>query len=259
MKTCPNCKSNHNKPGTYCSRSCSNISRGPRSEETKAKIRAAALANPVGVAKTKTGGANVKGSKRAPRMQTLCATCGQKFETLISNIKKFCSKSCIRLGGTRQGSGRAKTGYYQGIYCGSTYELAFLIWNIDHNKKIKRCEQFFPYTYNGKTHFYYPDFAVDDMIYEIKGRFQEVDAIKIATCNAILIDKNEIQPYIEYVTTKYGCHKSKLHHLYDSNKMIECKCCGTQFIPVRKKSIFCSQSCSAKTNRLKSKYFNKSL
>ena len=41
-------------------------------------------------------------------------------------------------GGYRPGSGRAKTGYYKGIYCGSTYELAWVIYQIDNNKDFSR-------------------------------------------------------------------------------------------------------------------------
>lgn len=40
MKICPHCSREHEKPGTFCSRSCVNRHRGPRSPETVEKIRA---------------------------------------------------------------------------------------------------------------------------------------------------------------------------------------------------------------------------
>lgn len=255
MKVCPNCKTDHAKSGIYCSRSCANIARGPRSQETKDKIRAAVLANPTGVAKTRTGGSNIKGSKRAKRLYIACKTCGTEFETLASDPRRFCSKTCVRKGGIRNGSGRAKTGYYKGVYCGSTYELAFLIWNMDHGENISRCTESYEYQYQGKIHVYWPDFKIDDMIYEIKGRMQEVDQFKIDSCSAVLIDHERIRPYIDYVCEKYGCHKSKMWILYDSNKSYSCRHCGNQFVPSRKVSMFCSRACSARTNRLKARWY----
>jgi len=255
MKVCPNCKTDHNKSGIYCSRSCANIARGPRSQETKDKIRAAVLANPSGVAKTKVGGSNIKGIKRAKRLFVQCKTCGVGFETLASDPRRFCSAPCVRRGGQRNGSGRAKTGYYKGIYCGSTYELAFLIWNLDHGENISRCDRSFTYEYHGETRIYWPDFKIDDKIYEIKGRLQEVDHLKISSCSAILIDQLKIKPYIEYVSKKYNCHKHKLWTLYDSNNLINCQFCGNQFAPPRKTAMFCSRACSARTNRLKAKWY----
>lgn len=259
MKTCQNCNASHSGSGKYCSRSCANKARGPRSQETRDKIRAAVLANPAGIAKTKVGGSHIKGSKRAKRITLACKTCGSEFETLASDPRKFCSKPCIRRGGARHGSGRAKTGYYNGIYCGSTYELAFLIWNLDNKKNISRCDQSFIYHYNGKSHIYWPDFKVDNAIYEIKGRMQDVDQIKIATCSAILIDKDAIRPYIDYVCKKYNLHRDNLWTLYSSNKTMDCQLCGNPFTPKRKSSMFCSQSCAVKTNRLKARWYQQPL
>lgn len=37
-KNCPQCGVEHRKKGNFCSQSCHNIFRGPRSEETKEKI-----------------------------------------------------------------------------------------------------------------------------------------------------------------------------------------------------------------------------
>lgn len=227
----------------------------PMSQETKDKIRAAVLANPSGIAQTKVGGLYIKGSKRAKRLIVQCKTCGTDFETLASDPRRFCSKPCVKRGGQRNGSGRAKTGYYKGIYCGSTYELAFLIWSLDHGEKISRCDQSFTYEYQGETRIYWPDFKIEDKIYEIKGRMQEIDQFKIASCSAILIDQQKIKPYIEYVSKKYGYHKDKLWMLYDSTETIKCQFCNNQFIPSRKTAIFCSRACAVKTNRLKARWY----
>ncbi len=101
------------------------------------------------------------------------------------------------------------------IYCGSTYELAFLIWHIDNNIKINRCDVSFEYEFEGKKHRYYPDFVIDNNIYEIKGRILPIDFVKIKAANAILIDKDEIKTYIKYVSKAYKVSKTKLYELYE--------------------------------------------
>jgi hypothetical protein len=121
----------------------------------------------------------------------------------------------VKRGGAREGSGRAKTGWYQGIYCGSTYELSFLIWHLDNGISIKRCTQKFVYTFNNESHTYYPDFEVNGTIFEIKGRIQDVDHVKVRAANAILVDKEQMKKYIVYVSEKYGIAKDKLYTLYN--------------------------------------------
>lgn len=81
---------------------------------------------------------------------------------------KFCTRVCAgraSVGGYRPGSGRAKTGYYKGIYCGSTYELAWVIFNIDNHIQFERFSGFIES--NGVK--YFPDFIQGNTIVEIKG------------------------------------------------------------------------------------------
>lgn len=238
----------HNK---FCSRSCSAIHSNTTrtksvSKEFVEKQRANALANPTGWAKSRIGGK----PNRAPREIRTCATCNNPFEILKSNPRFSCSRACARIGGAREGSGRAKTGYYKGIYCGSTYELAFLIWHLDHNRDIKRSINKFPYVFDSKSHTYHPDFEVDGVIYEIKGRVTDVDYVKVASCNAVMICGDNITPYITYVSTTYNLPKDKLWMLYDTKVKKSCDHCGSVFQPKTKKGLYCSQSCSLKANRL---------
>ena len=71
------------------------------------------------------------------------------------------------MGGYREGSGRSKSGYYKGIYCGSTYELCWVIYSLDHNIQFNR----FPGMIEENGLKYYPDFLLDDgkTIIETKG------------------------------------------------------------------------------------------
>ena len=66
-------------------------------------------------------------------------------------------------------SGRGKKGSYKGFWCDSTYELAYIIYCLDHNIPIRRNKEYFEYEYQGKQHRYYPDFIVNNELIEIKG------------------------------------------------------------------------------------------
>lgn len=86
-------------------------------------------------------------------------------------------------GGLRVGSGRGKKGWYKGFFCDSTYELVYIIYNIDNNIDFKRCNRIYTYTgFDGKTHKYYPDFElIDGSLVEIKGYYSPTVDLKIAS------------------------------------------------------------------------------
>lgn len=161
-----------------------------------------------------------------------CKNCGKNFTTHDSRDtrgRKYCSNKCreewlkinlySKLGGCRDGSGRSKSGWYKGIYCSSTWELAFLIYHLDHNLPIKRCTFYRTYEYNGVTHKYYPDFITNEGIIEIKGfRTKQWEAKQRANPDIITLYKEDMQKYIDYVKLKYTC---VLEELYDDSKPID--------------------------------------
>ena len=114
-------------------------------------------------------------------------------------------------GGYRQGSGRSKSGYYNGIYCGSTYELCWVIYNLDHAIKFTR----FPGKLEKDNVAYYPDFLLSDgkTIVETKGYEKQefVDKkTKVAESfgySVVVLRKEDLQYAFEYVTQKYGADK----------------------------------------------------
>jgi hypothetical protein len=115
-------------------------------------------------------------------------------------------------GGLRHGSGRGKKGRYKGFWCDSSWELAFVIWCLDNNKQLIRNLDYFNYEFEGKKHKYYPDFILDGVYYEIKGRkrgfYDEQTKAKISQFKKelIIIDNIEIKQYLNYVFQKYGKH-----------------------------------------------------
>lgn len=113
--------------------------------------------------------------------------------------------------------GNSKKGWYKGIFCDSTWELAFVVYYIEHNKNIKRCTEYLKYNYNNEEHLYLPDFITDEGIVEIKGRCDDKFFAKHKQYpNIKVIDSTLIKPYLKYVIDIYGIEFWKC--LYEENK-----------------------------------------
>lgn len=101
-----------------------------------------------------------------------------------------------------------KFGTYRGYHCDSSWELAFVIFNLDHNIVFYRNTESFPYEYNGTLHHYYPDFIVDNVYYEIKSFKNDKVYNKCRDFpkekQLVIIDQEKIQPYLDYCESTYG-------------------------------------------------------
>jgi hypothetical protein len=117
-------------------------------------------------------------------------------------------------GGLKEGSSRSKHGWYNGFWCDSSYELAYLIYCLDHNIKIERNKKYYEYEYEGKIHKYYPDFIVNNELVEIKNYESELTNAKLKSVNEkiTIYYRNTIKPFIDYVKQKYG---KKFIELYE--------------------------------------------
>lgn len=122
-------------------------------------------------------------------------------------------KNNPKSGGRRQGSGRGKQGWYKGFYCDSSWELAFVIYNLEHNIKFKRNNKKFYYFFNGEEHYWLPDFIIEDIYFEIKGYEDEKALAKHSSFKKQLkvLKQKEMKTYIEYVEEKYGKDYTKLY------------------------------------------------
>lgn len=122
-------------------------------------------------------------------------------------------KSNGKSGGCRKGSGIGKQGWYNGYWCDSSWELAYVIYNIEHNINFTRCNEVFEYLYEKMTHKYYPDFKEGDYYIEIKGYKNEkwIEKEKQFKKKLILIDKAKIDKYLDFAITKYGKDFTKLY------------------------------------------------
>ena len=102
--------------------------------------------------------------------------------------------------------GEAKRGWYKGYWCDSSWELAFVIYCLDHNIEIVRNTKNFPYPWRKGEQYYRPDFIVNGKYVEIKGYMDYRSKKKIANFPypLIIIDRYEIGEYLEYAKKKYG-------------------------------------------------------
>ena len=204
--------------GRFCNRHCAtiygNTHRPKRSAESKKKT-SISVKN------------SIKCQIAAERSRKIyhCKYCNKEFS--ISDIRDisgrlYCSKECKHkylsehTGGYRQGSGRGKQGWYKGIHCDSSWELAYLVYHLDHNLYIERCKEKRQYVWNNKQHTYYPDFITDDGIIEIKGYSTDQWKSKEEQNSDVkVLYKNEIKPYLDYVTNTYGTDFIKLYDGYN--------------------------------------------
>ena len=231
---CPKCskefeltisKNNYNKGKykKYCSRSCANSRQF--TEESKKKKSDSIKA----YYKDKNSNSIYYGNILTAYKCKYCDRIFNMHDQRDTGGRKFCSKECrskwmalniyAKAGGYRENSGRSHSGWYKGIYCSSTWELAFLIYHLDHNLSIKRCTFYRTYEYDGSIHKYYPDFITDIGIIEIKGfKTKQWEAKQQANPDIITLYKTDMQKYIDYVKSKYTC---VLEELYDNSKPMD--------------------------------------
>lgn len=99
-------------------------------------------------------------------------------------------------------------GWYKGIWCDSSWELAFLYYCLENNFEIERNHERFEYNYKGKIKGYYPDFKIKNEFYEIKGYKNEFYQSKCDQFpkdkKLVIIDKNNIKKYLDFIIIKIG-------------------------------------------------------
>lgn len=128
---------------------------------------------------------------------------------ISEKVKQFHKENPGRLGGYRKNGGKGKRGRYKGYWCDSSWELAYLIFHLEHGIPIQRNKEIFLYVKEGKTYKYTPDFIVDGFYVEIKGwdmgnnmkekyeYFPHKEKFK-------LLMENEMKVYLQYTIDKYG-------------------------------------------------------
>lgn len=207
---CIKCNKEHDGifgSGKYCSRSCANSRIFSIVSNDKRKI---------------SNSNKVPWNKglRSNWTQSKCIYCGNDLLYPNHTPKKYhldCWKKSS--GGDRRGSGRGKSGWYKGYWCDSSWELAWVVYNLENSIPFDRNTIGYEYQFNGRKCKYYPDFIIGDTFYEIKGRLSyekmdEKNKEKISQFKEklIVLYKSDMCLYINYTTKKYGKNYT---YLYD--------------------------------------------
>lgn len=151
--------------GRFCCRTCANTRK--HSEETKKKISDSMFSY------AKSDDINTS-TNRSAQLQAqyfanpgYCVICN-KLLPYSKRTNIFCSVECQTVYYAEHKGEQLRFNYkygtYKGYECDSSWELAFVMYCLDHNIKIERCKEFFRYTIDNKEHLYFPDFIVDNKI-----------------------------------------------------------------------------------------------
>ena len=187
-------------------------------------------------------GKNFDPNKRVKNGELIQWNKGKKFEDVydvekIKRLKEGCSKGGKalkgthlsearkknlsikakqnKLGGYTKGGGRGKHGWYKGYWCDSSWELAWVIYNLDHNIDFKRNTEKFPYIYNDKIKHFIPDFIINNEFIEIKGWKNKITEEKIKQFNypITVLYGDDLKEIFEYVIKSYGKDFIKLYEI----------------------------------------------
>lgn len=209
--------------GRFCSRACANTR--THSESTKLKIS-------ISVSKSSKTNKIIR-PKKPICIESICTICGNTFIRKSRKPRATCSEECLhklrvlksanamqRLGYRKTVYSQFKFGTYKGIECDSSWELAFLVYCLDHNIPIKRNVDGFAYVYDNLERTFFPDFLVENTYYEIKGVWSAQVVSKVEQFpkdkNLVVIDRKKMKKYIKYCSDTYGESFAEL--LYDTDK-----------------------------------------
>lgn len=222
--------------GRFCSRHCSN-SRN-QTDEVNAK-RSVSAKNTATYKKNTTTYYQDRAEKyklNYYKNPNICVVCGSILD-YDDRRRKTCSDNCLsirlrenaknnKLGGLQEITSWGKRGTYKGIHCDSRYELAYLVFCIDHDIEIIRNNKYFYYmNKEGVKRKYYPDFYLPktDTYVETKGYEEDKDITQIklnsvieAGARTLLLRGNDLKVYFDYIKDTYGLAYDKIDKLYDT-------------------------------------------
>ena len=148
--------------------------------------------------------------------------------------------------------GRGIKGYYKGIWCDSSWELAWVLFALDHEIPFVRNTEVFSYTHKGRCKKYKPDFKVFGYWVEIKGRANNRWKSKQRDFpdpnKLVVLYGDDLKVIFEYVRSRYG---KDYILLYDNSTLSKnCKFCGKEFYDSRNgNQKFCSLVCHTASRR----------
>jgi hypothetical protein len=125
------------------------------------------------------------------------------------------------LGSKTNKPGWGKKGWYEDIWCDSSWELAFVLYCKHNNIPIGRSNVKLTYIINGVVKSYYPDFLVNGVLTEIKGRPDDRwKAKKLYNPHIDVYDGERMKPILSWAKLTYG---KDFIYLYTGSKKEEIK------------------------------------
>ena len=117
---------------------------------------------------------------------------------------------------------------YNSLYFDSSWELAFYIYNTDLNIEVEREPEKLIYYFNGAKHYYFPDFKINDKLFEIKSPYLYSkllipNTLENAKLNC-MVENNvtiitDCSKYLTYIKAKYGKNFLKNFNLIFKNSI----------------------------------------
>lgn len=205
---------NPKKEKYFCSRSCANSKVWSQEDKNKKSISAKksekvkeANKKNARIFNGKIFGGIRHGRVKTELIKTPCLHCGKDIEHKTTVEKKYhseCWKECS--GGFREGSSRGKSGWYKGYWCDSSWELAWVIYNLEHEISFERNKKGFEYFFENKKSLFYPDFIVSEKYVEIKNfNSKRLEAkLKYFKKEISVLYKKDLKNIFDYVIEKYG-------------------------------------------------------
>ena len=116
---------------------------------------------------------------------------------------------------------------------------------------IERCKQVREYfDKDGIKRKFHPDFIVDGVVYEIKGKQDKnLEEKRNSNQDVIFIYKSDMKPYLDYVIEKYGINFTEKYESKDKRNYKICPVCGKKF--ENRKTTYCSMRCARLESRNK--------
>lgn len=116
------------------------------------------------------------------------------------------------LGSKTDKPGWGKKGWFKGIWCDSSWELAFILHCMDKQLHVERAQVKLTYVHEGKTKCYYPDFLVEGVLTEVKGHpDSKWEAKKFFNPGIEVYDEERMIPILSWAKLTYGKNFTRLY------------------------------------------------
>jgi hypothetical protein len=229
-KECPKCgfkfevratksEIRRNKVRNFCSRKCGNTR--IVSDETKLKIRNTILSNGNLYTPDNKGRVIHRPKKEYLGREFTCLYCEKiGIDKCYNKNRKYHKECWLKIsGGIKMGSSRSKHGWYNGYWCDSSYELAFVIYNLENGIDFERNHIGFEYEFEGVKRLFYPDFIINGVYFEIKNYRSDITNAKLKNFphKISVLYKEDMIPYLEYAKSKYGKRFTELYQPHKTN------------------------------------------